>query len=190
MTDIVKFITTRLDEQAAALVEYVEKRQKAKTADALSRQFMTSSSLQSILSPYEAARFPRFLAPYELDAVVWLDADIAAKRMILAEFNPAPREPETDAELHARCAHPAWEYETTEGQRKAWERADEPPEGEGWERNREEGRDGWERLEYTEESYWRRLRPGGPEPVHVPMILRLLALPYATHPEYAPSWRP
>ena len=63
---------------------------------------------------------------------------------------------ETEAELHAHFACPGWEYETTEGQRKAWDRCNKPPEGEGWERNTDAGRDGWERFDYTEESYWRR----------------------------------
>lgn len=65
--------------------------------------------------------------------------------------------------LNCIGAHPDYEYETTEGQRKCWERADEPPEGDGWERNVDAGRDGWERFDYTEESYWRRLRDR-PEP--------------------------
>lgn len=71
----------------------------------------------------------------------------------------------TDAELHARRQHPLWEYETTEGQRKSWDDADTPPEGDGWERNTDAGRNGWDRFDYTEESYWRRLRPsrGGGE---------------------------
>lgn len=57
---------------------------------------------------------------------------------------------------HARCNVPGWEYETTTGPRKAWGDADTPPAGEGWVRNVEEGRNGWERFEYHEESYWRR----------------------------------
>ncbi|MFB7222370.1 hypothetical protein [Streptomyces sp. NPDC056227] len=68
----------------------------------------------------------------------------------------------TDAELHERCAHPDWEYRTTKGPRKQWDDADTPPsDAEGdpdptWERNVDVGRDGWERWDYTEESYWRR----------------------------------
>lgn len=67
--------------------------------------------------------------------------------------------------LHARFAHPAWEYATTQGQRKAWDRIDEPPEGNGWERNVDAGRpgEGWERFDYREESYWRRLRAAVPQ---------------------------
>jgi len=61
--------------------------------------------------------------------------------------------------LHADLAHPDWEYETTEGQRKAFVDQDVPPEGDGWERNVDHGRGGWNRFDYTEEAYWRRLRP-------------------------------
>jgi hypothetical protein len=72
------------------------------------------------------------------------------------------REPETEGQLHARFACPGWEYRTTEGQRKQWDDADRPPSDENgdpdpsWERNVDAGRDGWERFDYTEESYWRR----------------------------------
>ena len=64
----------------------------------------------------------------------------------------------TDAELHELRAHPDFEYATTTGPRKQWDLADEPPEGEGWERNVEAGipGEGWERFDYHEESYWRR----------------------------------
>ncbi|MFF0822377.1 hypothetical protein ACFYUR_18605 [Micromonospora haikouensis] len=62
----------------------------------------------------------------------------------------------TDPELHADMAHPDWEYATTEGQRKAWDYSDVPPDGDGWVRNVHAGRDGWERFDYTEESYWMR----------------------------------
>ncbi|MGW4720487.1 DUF6221 family protein [Nocardia sp. NPDC004260] len=69
-----------------------------------------------------------------------------------------PAQDMSAADLHRRFAHPGYEYEITEGPRKAWEYADERPEGEGWERNVDAGRDGWERFDYTEESYWRRPR--------------------------------
>lgn len=68
----------------------------------------------------------------------------------------------SDSELHARRAHPDFEYATTEGPRKQWDDVDVPPcneEGDpdpSWERNVDAGRDGWERWDYTEESYWRR----------------------------------
>jgi hypothetical protein len=64
--------------------------------------------------------------------------------------------------LHALFAHPGWEYATTVGPRKQWDDAGTPPCGddglpdETWERNTDAGRDGWERFDYTEESYWRR----------------------------------
>jgi hypothetical protein len=115
-------------------------------------------------------------------------ADITAKRAIIAYAAPT-LEPQTDKQLHARHAHPAYEYETTEGQRKAWDRADEPPEGDGWERNVDAGRDGWDRLDYTEESYWRRPLPDGPPPPYVPTVLCHLATVYADHPDYDERWR-
>lgn len=68
------------------------------------------------------------------------------------------RESMTDADLHAQCLHPGWEYATTQGPRKAWDAADQPPEGDGWERNADRGDDGWERFAFHEESYWRRVR--------------------------------
>jgi hypothetical protein len=103
-------------------------------------------------------------------------------RDIAAALNePAPATPtatqatETDAELHARRAHPDFEYRTTEGPRKQWDDASTPPADEEgnpdptWERNIDAGRDGWERFDYTEESYWRRrkaeaARPSATEP--------------------------
>ncbi|MCF0086608.1 MULTISPECIES: hypothetical protein [unclassified Streptomyces] len=68
----------------------------------------------------------------------------------------------SDAELHASMRHPDFEYRTTEGPRKQWDDVDVPPADENgspdptWERNTDAGRDGWERWDYTEESYWRR----------------------------------
>jgi hypothetical protein len=68
----------------------------------------------------------------------------------------------SDAELHARRAHPDFEYRTTTGPRKQWDEQNTPPvDADGnpdptWERNVDAGRDGWERFDYTEESYWRR----------------------------------
>lgn len=101
------------------------------------------------------------------------------------------------ARLHARCAHPAYEYATTEGQRKQWDDADMPPLDEdgkpepGWERNTDAGIQGWERFDYTEESYWRRLRPGGPRPVHISRALKILAQPFAGHPDHkGEEWAP
>lgn len=103
-----------------------------------------------------------------------------------------------DAELHAQRMHPDYEYATTEGQRKAWDHSDEPPWGDNgpdytWERNTDAGRDGWERFEHTEESYWRRLLPEGKrgrKELAPPRHLLLLAQPFAHHPGYQEGWRP
>lgn len=79
-------------------------------------------------------------------------------------------EPETEQQLHARCACPGWEYATTEGPRKQWDDQDRPPsDGHGdpdpsWEVNVDAGRDGWERFDYTEEAYWRRRKPDAERP--------------------------
>jgi hypothetical protein len=68
----------------------------------------------------------------------------------------------SDAELHATMRHPDFEYRTTGGPRKQWHDVDTPPaDGNGdpdptWERNTDAGREGWDRFDYTEESYWRR----------------------------------
>jgi hypothetical protein len=62
----------------------------------------------------------------------------------------------TVEEQHARCCRPGFEYATTQGQRKAWDDIDTPPDGDGWVRNVHPGRNGWERFDYTEESYWMR----------------------------------
>lgn len=96
----------------------------------------------------------------------------------------------TDDELHDRRQHPAYEYATTEGQRKAWDDEDVPPEGEGWERNRTASNpQAWERFDYTEEAYWRRLRPEGPrKPPPPTLALRALAAVYKDHPDFDPAW--
>lgn len=51
-----------------------------------------------------------------------------------------------------------YEYEVTQGPRKAWMDADTPPPGEGWERDLSRGDRGFERFEFHEESYWMRRR--------------------------------
>lgn len=121
-------------------------------------------------------------------------AECAAKRVIIEAQHWEPEERPADAELHARAAHPAYEYETTEGPRKQWDNPEEPPEGEGWEPNTAKGyRDGWARLEYTEESYWRRLKPEGERrewKPYIPRELRALAAVYADHPDYQEVWKP
>lgn len=86
----------------------------------------------------------------DLNGMLHMDIMVGAD----PDFIPPPKK--TDIELHATCSHPDYEYQTTEGPRKSWNDADTPPEGDGWERNQEEGRNGWERFDYTEESYWRR----------------------------------
>jgi hypothetical protein len=121
-------------------------------------------------------------------------ADLDAKLALVDELEPpeAPREPETDAQLHARFAHPAWEYRTTSGPRKQWDDVDLPPHDDygdpepGWERNPDAGipGEGWERFDYTEESYWRRLRPDGPQAEYIPRALKILAQPFVGHPDH------
>lgn len=132
-------------------------------------------------------------------------AEVESKRALIEENRwqwEKPEQNETDAELHARFAHPDYEYETTEGQRKTWDDADVPPFGKDfepdytWGRNTDAGRDGWDRFEYTEESYWRRRLPleeierRRQHRERPRVFLRILALPFASHPEYDESWRP
>jgi len=58
--------------------------------------------------------------------------------------------------LHLREMHPDYEYRTTEGPRKAWD--GEPDLSiERWEENVDLN-EGWERFDYTEERYWRRIK--------------------------------
>jgi hypothetical protein len=123
--------------------------------------------------------------------------EVEAKRQLLADLLPAPMESATDDELHARSAHPAYEYRTTEGPRKQWDDADRPPSGDagepdpGWERNTAAGRGGWERFDLTEESYWRRRLPVGQErKPQAPQWLRRMAAVYADRPGYRSEWRP
>lgn len=118
-------------------------------------------------------------------------AECAAKRAIIEAQHWTPQERPTDAQLHFRSSHPAYEYATTEGQRKAWDDADEPPEGEGWERNVDSGRDGWDRFECHEESYWRRLKPEDQRKEwrqYIPRELKALAAIYKDHPDYQEEW--
>jgi hypothetical protein len=99
------------------------------------------------------------------DLSTWLLDRIAEREAELRDLARDPYEGMSDDELHDRRAHPAFEYETTEGPRKAWDFSDIPPRGKGWERNETiSNPEAWERFAYHEESYWRRLRPDGPEP--------------------------
>jgi hypothetical protein len=76
----------------------------------------------------------------------------------VAEYNAkvAAMKPE---ELHSDRMHPGYEYATTVGQRKHWDDAEVPPDGDGWVRNVNTGRGGWNRFDHTEESYWMRPKP-------------------------------
>jgi hypothetical protein len=87
VTDIVAFLTARLDEQAAALIEYVEKRHTAKMSDAFSHGFMVTDASARMVLPYPTTL--RSLSPYEYDAAIWLDADIASKRGIIQQWQEA-----------------------------------------------------------------------------------------------------
>lgn len=119
-------------------------------------------------------------------------AECAAKRAIIEAQRWAPKSRPSDSELHCRASHPSYEYATTEGPRKQWDDADEPPEGGGWERNTDIGYgQGWARLDYTEESYWRRLKPEAEQrewKQHIPIALRALAAVYSDHPDYQQEW--
>lgn len=68
------------------------------------------------------------------------------------------------AELHRMRAHPDYEYETVKGPRKQWNPMDYPPAGDGWQLNSAAGRLGWDRFDYHEEAYWRRLKPAPEAP--------------------------
>lgn len=145
-------------------------RETAEAAEARSARIAERVAVHRKLLSEQRSAQKRAMKLYgELDAAVAalvaeLDGDVEeAARLLDLTVEDVRRQAklETDTELHARHAHPAYEYATTEGQRKAWDRVDEPPDGEGWERNTDAGRDGWDRFDYTEESYWRRLKLAG-----------------------------
>jgi hypothetical protein len=129
-------------------------------------------------------------------------ADCDAKLALIDEMESPLDDslgPATDGKLHAIESHPAWEYRTTTGARKRWDDVDVPPcddNGDpepGWERNLDAGipGEGWERFDYTEESYWRRPRPDGPRPPYIPRVLRILAQVFAGHPDHkGEEWAP
>lgn len=88
-----------------------------------------------------------------------VDIDVSAvhNNDLIGKFMKGQGEIKTDAELHALGAHPRYQYAITSGQRKSWDDVDTPPaEDHGWERNVNMGRDGWDRFDYHEESYWMR----------------------------------
>lgn len=107
-------------------------------------------------------------------------ADLDAKLAIVDAYAPKTPGPRTDAELHADEEHPAWEYRSMEG---TWTPQD------GWESNVDLN-GGYEVTGYTELSYWRRRLPAGQErqPRPEPLVLRLLARPFAGHPDYQEDW--
>lgn len=118
---------------------------------------------------------PDPLSPPEHAVVEWVREQIAADWERADELARDPYAGLSDDELHQRRVHPAYEYRTTEGQRKRWDDADVPPCDEsgqpeqGWELNTtSRDPDAWERFDYTEERYWRRPRPGGPYVREVP----------------------
>jgi NTP pyrophosphatase (non-canonical NTP hydrolase) len=52
-----------------------------------------------------------------------------------------------------------WEYAVTKGARKAWSTEMDPPDNRpGWVVDESRGSAGWERFEFHEERYWKRLR--------------------------------
>ncbi|MFJ3506032.1 DUF6221 family protein [Streptomyces luteogriseus] len=153
---------------------------------------------EPVFDGYGSVGTAEFVSGYSPARVL---ADIEAKLAIVDELAlpEEPRGPETDADLHARFAHPAWEYRTTTGPRKQWDGVDDPPcddEGNpepGWERNIDAGcpGEGWERFDYMEESYWRRRRSDWLRPTCIPRTLRLLAQPFAGHPDHkGEEWAP
>jgi hypothetical protein len=103
------------------------------------------------------------------EMITWLRAQIAADRARGEASARDRREGLTDDELHQQQDHPAYEYRTLEGGRKTWREVDDPPEGDGWELNiTSRDPDAFERFEYHEERYWRRLNPDGPAAPYVP----------------------
>lgn len=86
--------------------------------------------------------------------------DLAALRAEQVAAMPVDPPP-SDDDLHARCEHPDYEYETTIAPRKS---DDTPvPYGDGWEPNLSLGHGrGWERFDYIEESYWMRRKQAKP----------------------------
>lgn len=96
------------------------------------------------------------------DLVVRLLGAIDEKQRRYEELVRDPFDGLSDDELHQRHAHRAYEYATTEGQRKAWDDEMVPPAGVGWELNiTSTDPEAWERFDYHEERYWRRMRPDG-----------------------------
>jgi hypothetical protein len=72
--------------------------------------------------------------------------------------------------IHASQAHPDFDYAMTEGPRKYWDSANEPPPGEGWERNVYLGEYGWRRLDFVEQAFWIRRKPAAESSADEPQI--------------------
>jgi hypothetical protein len=106
--------------------------------------------------------------PAFVRAVLIFIPDDEFKPDVVAQANvPEGRTPEqevkrlTDA-LHERHIHPDYEYATTKTARKSGD--SRKPEGDGWEPNvyGDDPHSAWERFEFHEEEYWRRLKPTSP----------------------------
>ena len=201
MSEVADFLRARYAEQwelAEAAADDSEKDWSPGDENFGSSVNEASSGAPVVIGPWDYLDWDvrRHIAAHDPANVI---ADLDAKLALIDELEPPekPREPETDAQLHARCAHPAWEYRTTEGPRKQWDDIEEPPHDgngdpePGWERNLDAGRDGWDRFDYTEESYWRRRRADGPRAAYVPRGLRILAQPFAGHADHkGEEWAP
>lgn len=85
--DIVDFIAARLDEQHAALDEWIEKRRTATAATPFSYDYGRTEALAGIITPPMnwLDRIPAF----ERDAAIYLANDIESKRRILARHRPS-----------------------------------------------------------------------------------------------------
>ena len=107
----------------------------------------------------------------ELLADVWMyGTKVLASSVVDRGMEAARIAAMTDDEKHRACCHPDWEYAQTETARKIGETM--KPEGEGWIKNDrvpchlydegdqfvEERWRNWERFEFHEVEYWRRLR--------------------------------
>lgn len=147
----------------AVVAEYGRMRQKQTEQRLLAAMFKTNRNVPTLAMQHLREGVQHLLKLQESGAAT---VDVEAMLDILNPLGIADPDVEqsvrkaTAEELHRRCLHPDYEYATTEGPRKSWDGYDDPPEGDGWERNVDAGRpgEGWERFGYHEESYWRRLR--------------------------------
>lgn len=89
-----------------------------------------------------------------------LITDTAIRVAVTDALEEAGRDKEPGEPVEPSNPAMKYEYATTTGPRKAWDNPDQPPEGEGWELDPDRGHPGesWERFDYHEERYWRRLR--------------------------------